>query len=111
MEILLSYANPIAKQNVDHTSTSKVRKVVLCKIGVGRSYVKDEKTAVKDVLPEGYDSFYLTDSFRSVEEEKEYHHEYFLKNASQVSFSLSIGIILQISYVFSTDPSFIHHSL
>lgn len=91
---------------------------MFCKIGVGRAYVSDTGSSEKNGVPEGYDSFYLTDKSASVNgcnhnnnngaagkrdgghrhqhghdgcQGEVYHHEYFIKNAAQVWLILSIN--------------------
>ncbi|KAJ3047942.1 hypothetical protein HK097_011026 [Rhizophlyctis rosea] len=66
----------------------QIRKVLMCRIAVGRAYVCDEAEAEGTALPEGYDSFYLKvdstvgrDSKAAVED---YHHEYYIKGSNQV---------------------------
>ena len=37
----------------------EMHKMLLCKVGVGRSYIADDQKAMDEPVPEGYDSFYL----------------------------------------------------
>ncbi|KAI9139074.1 hypothetical protein BKA69DRAFT_697645 [Paraphysoderma sedebokerense] len=63
--------------------TKNLRKAILCKVGIGRSYVNDEERAQNDQLPDGYDSWYLPvrDSQKTADD---YYHEYFINNAAQI---------------------------
>ena len=68
------------KSRVDHATT---RKVLLCKIGVGRAFAVDSKDSLPDKLPLGYDSVYL-----HTEDEKagssKYRHDYYITNTAQI---------------------------
>ncbi|TPX42567.1 hypothetical protein SeMB42_g05076 [Synchytrium endobioticum] len=59
----------------------KHRRMLLCRIGVGRSYVADEGRAEKDAVPDGYDSFYLEDKKGSADDSR---HEYYIKSSAQI---------------------------
>lgn len=63
----------------------RTKKMMFCKVGIGRAYVCDQVTAETNELPEGYDSFYLRDSLAdNAEEEPNYTHEYYVRNPVQV---------------------------
>ncbi|KAJ3207583.1 hypothetical protein HDU67_007374 [Dinochytrium kinnereticum] len=62
------------------------RKLLLCKVGIGRSRVADETTAEREPVPEGYDSFFIKES---VHESKaggviDHYQEYLIKNPAQI---------------------------
>ncbi|KAJ3327303.1 hypothetical protein HDU76_012036 [Blyttiomyces sp. JEL0837] len=59
------------------------RKILLCKVGIGRARVADEITAERETIPEQYDSFYVKQS-NEVKSEDDYHHEYIIKNSAQI---------------------------
>ena len=63
-----------------------VKKLLLCKVGVGRSYFADEEYAKIGTIPEGYDSFYVSQpkDYSSISENSEYHHTYIVKDANQI---------------------------
>ncbi|KAJ3220698.1 hypothetical protein HK099_004099 [Clydaea vesicula] len=59
-----------------------VRKLLFCKIGLGRSFVCDEASVETKPLPDGYDSFYIQEG--GLKEDPEYYQEYFVKNSQQI---------------------------
>ena len=58
------------------------RKVLLCKLGVGRALPVDSNDSIPDNLPQGYDSFYLHNS--SLTDKKKYRHDYYITDAAQI---------------------------
>ncbi|KAJ3106846.1 hypothetical protein HDU96_008099 [Phlyctochytrium bullatum] len=74
-----SGASPGSRESKGH------RKLILCKVGIGRARVSDAIAAERDPVPEGYDSFYLVDSSENKAAAKtEYHYEYMIKNPAQI---------------------------
>ncbi|KAJ3038902.1 hypothetical protein HDV00_012824 [Rhizophlyctis rosea] len=82
-----STANSSPTRTKDGKPQRNIRKVLMCKLTIGRAQVVDEGEVEACVLPEGYDSFYLKDTSvgrdgkASVED---YHHEYFIKGSNQI---------------------------
>lgn len=76
----------INKKKSSSESTKMVKKMVLCKIAIGRAYVADPKSVTKETIPDGYDSFYLLNPDMQLQPTvtNEYYHEYYIKNTSQV---------------------------
>jgi hypothetical protein len=60
-----------------------LHKALVCDIAVGRSFTIDEKSAEKEALPKGYDSFYLADDNKK---DNEYYYEYYIKSQEKVLF-------------------------
>ena len=46
-------------KDCDDRMPSSTRKVLLCKLGVGRAFAVDTSKSLPECLPQGYDSFYL----------------------------------------------------
>ncbi|TPX35146.1 hypothetical protein SmJEL517_g02368 [Synchytrium microbalum] len=69
-------------KNSEKTHGPKHRRMLLCKIGVGRAYTADEARAEKDLIPDGYDSFYIEDPKRIASDEN--RHEYYIKSSAQI---------------------------
>ncbi|KAL7751207.1 hypothetical protein RI367_003413 [Sorochytrium milnesiophthora] len=71
-----------ASQAGDHTTPAKANlfKVVLCKVGIGRAYIRREEDAARELPPDGYDSFYLADCDTGAG----YSHSYYIHNAAQI---------------------------
>ncbi|KAJ3127490.1 hypothetical protein HK098_006268 [Nowakowskiella sp. JEL0407] len=69
-----------------HQSQKIVHKVLVCKVGIGRAHVCDDMLiAEKEIVPEGYDSFYLREqSVISDGKTNDYFHTYFIKNPAQI---------------------------
>ena len=75
---------PFATKKVgrqDGVKTNIVKKMVVCKVAVGRSFMCDEANAPKETLPAGYDSFHLRHSATG---SSAHRHEYYIKDATQV---------------------------
>ncbi|EPZ34349.1 hypothetical protein ROZALSC1DRAFT_26480 [Rozella allomycis CSF55] len=96
---------PLYKNDI-MTGKKIVKKVLLAKIGVGRSYFADEEYAKIGTLPDGYDSFYngkIVDKLQEAPPQKgddidqDYYQEYILKDSTQV---LPLYII-----TFEFDPN------
>ncbi|KAJ3087204.1 hypothetical protein HK102_011592, partial [Quaeritorhiza haematococci] len=76
------------KADPQHDQRKVTKKVVFCKVGVGRAFISDEASAETGQIPEGYDSFYLRDTSVLSDSKQgppqEYYHEYYLKNPAQI---------------------------
>ena len=70
------------------SNDNSIRKILFCKVGVGRAYSSSLEHAVKEQVPVGYDSFYLTDLSDNSEKDKSnneaYKHAYYLRNPAQI---------------------------
>lgn len=65
-----------ASQPIKHS-----RRIVLCKVVIGHALAtRNESTAAQEVMPEGYDSFYLMESSNP----DTYQHQYFVKSGAQI---------------------------
>ncbi|KAJ3284908.1 hypothetical protein HDU79_007752 [Rhizoclosmatium sp. JEL0117] len=73
-------------QQQPHESSTHLKKMLLCKVGIGRAYVADEINAERQVIPEGYDSFYVVgrDGQQQTKQKPEYYHEYVIKSTAQI---------------------------
>ncbi|KAJ3096081.1 lariat debranching enzyme [Phlyctochytrium planicorne] len=61
------------------------KKLLLCKVGIGRARVSDSLSAERDAIPDGYDSFFIKDSANMKGNGSgEYYCEYMIKNPSQI---------------------------
>ncbi|KAI8618567.1 hypothetical protein BC830DRAFT_1166058 [Chytriomyces sp. MP71] len=77
--------------SVHGTESPQVKKILLCKVGIGRAQVTDEISAEREVVPEGYDSFYVLNRSRGAnghamghDGKSGYHHEYVIKSTAQI---------------------------
>ncbi|OUM69473.1 hypothetical protein PIROE2DRAFT_2561, partial [Piromyces sp. E2] len=64
-----------------------IKKILLCRIGVGRAYATTEENLANLELPDGYDSFYIMKEGESIDrkdDDKEYYHEYYITESSQI---------------------------
>ena len=65
-----------ASQPIKHS-----RRIVLAKVVIGHALAtQNDKTAAVDVMPEGYDSFYLMENSNP----DAYNHQYFVKSGAQI---------------------------
>ncbi|KAI9216609.1 hypothetical protein BC828DRAFT_393205 [Blastocladiella britannica] len=82
-------------------SGKHLRRAILCKVGVGRSYINSHENAQHDALPDGYDSWYLPLEGRDSllrqhaagrgdqqngtdTSHPDYYHEYYIPSAAQI---------------------------
>ncbi|KAJ3060300.1 hypothetical protein HDU98_003719, partial [Podochytrium sp. JEL0797] len=77
------------QQQQPHETLSQVKKILLCKVGIGRAYVADEINAERQVVPEGYDSFYVVGRDGQPPQQQgvgnaDYYHEYVIKSTAQI---------------------------
>lgn len=63
---------------IDNQEPVGARKVLVCKIGVGRAYPKSMASVEIDPIPTQYDSFYVTS------DTEESSSQYFIKNPAQI---------------------------
>ncbi|KAJ3008755.1 UNVERIFIED_CONTAM: hypothetical protein HDU68_002967 [Siphonaria sp. JEL0065] len=87
IKLSVGVLHPDIHQQQPHESSSQIKKILLCKVGIGRAYVADEINAERQVIPDGYDSFYVVG--RDGQHQKqagksEYYHEYVIKSTAQI---------------------------
>lgn len=75
---------------IQYSSTKdddSIKKILLCRIGVGRAYAVTEENLETTELPDGYDSFYIMKDGENIDkkdDENKYYHEYYITESSQV---------------------------
>lgn len=60
-QIELNNSKGIRVFNVDNGLDQNLHKALMCLVAVGRAFVADPATSERDVIPDGYDSFYIQD--------------------------------------------------
>ncbi|KAJ3396295.1 hypothetical protein HDU80_010029 [Chytriomyces hyalinus] len=80
--------NNLHAPSVHGSESPQVKKILLCRVGIGRAHVADELSAEREVVPDGYDSFYVLNrragAPTDIHEKSEYRHEYVIKSTSQI---------------------------
>ncbi|ORX48180.1 hypothetical protein BCR36DRAFT_355124 [Piromyces finnis] len=75
------------KQSSSKDDHDNIKKILLCKIGVGRAYATTKENLASSELPEGYDSFYIMKDGENLDrkdDENEYYHEYYITESAQI---------------------------
>lgn len=86
--LLTQSGAPIVQSSPGFEQTQQPKKVLLCKIGVGRARAVDQHTADREPVPENYDSFYTSElgdrNPKDLLKKDEYYHEYVIKSSDQI---------------------------
>eukprot|EP00833_Pecoramyces_ruminatium_P010462 jgi/Orpsp1_1/1184494/evm.model.c7180000089744.1 len=64
-----------------------IKKILLCRIGVGRAYATKESDLTTTELPDGYDSYYIIKDDENIDkqdDENDYYHEYYITESAQI---------------------------